>query len=253
MFSKAIVRQPSQSLVDGLTSAGLGKPDIAKALAQHQAYIQALQSCGLEVQVLDADDRYPDAVFIEDIALLTPYCAIITRPGAPSRRAETAILHDVLPMYFQHIETIQEPGTLEAGDIMMVDDHYYSGLTARTNAAGAEQLIGILQHYGMSGSTVAVKDMLHLKTGLAYLEQNKLLISQDFIADPTFKDFYQLQVPTEESYAANSIWVNGTVLLPAGYPQTKAMIEQAGYPTMALDVSEFRKLDGGLSCLSLRF
>jgi dimethylargininase len=127
------------------------------------------------------------------------------------------------------------------------------GISQRTNTQGAEQLIAFLEHNGMTGTRVPLKDMLHLKSGLSYLEQNHLLISGEFINHPAFADFKKIEVDPDESYAANSLWVNSTVLVPAGFPLTLAKIKQAGYQTLTLDVSEFRKLDGGLSCLSLRF
>lgn len=136
---------------------------------------------------------------------------------------------------------------------MMVDSHYYIGLSARTNLHGAQQLTSILEKYRMGASLVELKDMLHLKTGLAYLEKNNLLVAGEFFDHPQFQKFNLLPIETEENYAANCIWVNDHVLIPAGYPIAKETIERAGYSTIEVDVSEFRKLDGGLSCLSLRF
>jgi len=253
MFTKAIVRVPSKSMVDGLTSADLGVPDYELALSQHAAYIKALQTCGVEVEVLPADEQYPDSTFVEDVALLTAKCAIITRPGADSRRGETAVYPKILARHYTHIEQIQSPGTVEAGDIMMVGSHFYIGLSARTNENGAQQTIAHLEKYGMSGSMVTLKEVLHLKTGLAYLEQNNLLACGEFLTEPQFQSFNILEIDADESYAANCIWVNGTVIMPAGYPKARQTIKNAGYPIIELDVSEFRKLDGGLSCLSLRF
>jgi dimethylargininase len=253
MFTKAIVRKPSKSMVDGLTSADLGMPDYELALRQHAAYIKALQACGVKVEILAADEQYPDSTFVEDAALLTKECGIIMRPGAVSRRGETAVYPQILAPHYTHIEQIQSPGTIEAGDVMMVGSHFYIGLSARTNENGAQQLIACLEKYGMGGSMVAMKEMLHLKTGLAYLENNNLLACGEFLTEPQFQSFNILEIDADESYAANCIWVNGTVLMPAGYPKARKMVEKTGCPIIELDVSEFRKLDGGLSCLSLRF
>ena len=162
-------------------------------------------------------------------------------------------MKDVVARFFDDIEEIAAPGTLDAGDVMMVGDHYYVGLSERTNAAGAEQLIAILVGHGMSGSVVRLESVLHLKTGVGYLENGNLLACGEFLTRPEFQQFNLLEIDEDESYAANSLWVNGTVLVPMGYPKAKSLIEAAGYPTIAVDVSEFRKLDGGLSCLSLRF
>ena len=255
MFTRAIVRTPAPSLTEGLTSAQLGKPDYALALQQHAAYIAALQACGLAVTVLEPDPAYPDSCFVEDTAVLAERLAVITRPGAPSRQGEQQRVAQALRAFYrpEQIETLLPPGTLEGGDVMRVEDHFYIGLSARTNAEGARQLIAILEQHGYTGSTVQMQEMLHLKTGLAYLEHNRLLAAGEFIQHPLFALFRRIPIDPAEAYAANCIYINGTVLVPAGYPRTLAQIEAAGLPVLAVDTSEFRKLDGGLSCLSLRF
>ena len=253
MFTKAIVRIPCKNLVNGLTSANLGKPDYDFAIIQHQKYIQALKDCGLEVFTLEANENFPDSTFVEDTALLTPHCAIITNPGAPSRKGEILEMKKVLIGRYRNVEEIKDPGTLEAGDVMMVGSHYYIGLSERTNSLGANQLIAILNRYGMSGSAVTLEQGLHLKSGVSYLENNNLLVTTAFKNKPEFQKFNLIIVNEDESYAANSLWINGNVLVPKGFPKTKHKIEAAGYKTIEIDVSEFRKLDGGLSCLSLRF
>jgi dimethylargininase len=240
-------------MIEGLTSASLGRPDFLKAMEQHSEYVHALLSCGLEVMVLEADSQFPDSVFVEDVALCTSECAIVTNPGAQSRNGEKIKIRPVLESFYTQVESIEPPGSLDAGDVMMVGKHFYIGISQRTNTQGAEQLIEILERYGMTGSTVPLKEMLHLKSGLSYLEQNKLLISGEFMNHPAFEDFQKIEVDPDESNSANSLWVNSTVLVPTGFPRTLAKIKQAGYSTLTLDVSEFRKLDGGLSCLSLRF
>ena len=253
MFSRAIVRTPCRRMVDGITTANLGRPNYERAMEQHQRYVAALERCGLEVVVLAADVAFPDSTFVEDVALLTPNCAIITNPGAASRRGETAVLPQTLAPFYTHIEKIKSPGTVEAGDIMMVGSHFYIGLSERTNATGAAQMIAILTRYGMSGSTVEMSEMLHLKTGLAYLENNNLVAAGEFLSEPQFQKYNILAVDADELGAANCVWINDYVLVPAGFPQARKMIEAAGYQTIVIDVSEFQKLDGGLSCLSLRF
>ncbi len=253
MFKRAIVRRPGQSMVKGLTSFDLGKPSVELALLQHEAYVEALKTCGLGVVVLEADERYPDSTFVEDTALLTPTCAIITNPGALSRKGETGVIKEVLQDYYTNIEVVQEPGTVEGGDIMMVGSHFYIGLSDRTNEEGAKQVIAFLEKYGLSGSTLSVGDMLHLKSGIVYLEHNTVAATGDFLKVEEFQKFNILKIDEDESYAANCIWVNGNVLVAKNFPKTAKTIADAGYPTIELDVSEFRKLEGGLSCLSLRF
>jgi dimethylargininase len=253
MFTKAIVKIPCANMIAGLTSANLGSPDYLNALVQHQHYINALRECGLDVVILDEDEKYPDSTFVEDTALLTPNCAVITNPGAPSRKGEILEMKKVLVGLYGKVEEIKDPGTLEAGDVMMVGKHFYIGLSQRTNLSGASQLITILNTYGMTGSTVALEKVLHLKSGVSYIENNNLLITGEFIQKPEFQKFNLIIVDEEYNYAANSLWVNGSVLVPLGFPKIKMKIEQLGYKSIEVDVSEFRKLDGGLSCLSLRF
>ena len=253
MFSKAIVRKPGKNLINGLTNASLGIPDYHRAIEQHELYISALQTCGLKVIELAADEDFPDSTFVEDTALLTPKCAIITNPGAKSRRGEIIKMKEVIKEFYSDIHEIKSPGTVEAGDIMMVGDHYYIGLSQRTNQAGANQVINILNKYGMSGSMIKLEKVLHLKTCLAYLENNNLVACGEFLSNLEFQKFNLLEIPEKESYAANCIWINDKVLIPKGYPVSKQKILDEGYQIIEIDVSEFRKLDGGLSCLSLRF
>ena len=253
MFTNAIVRRPCAEMVNGITTATLGKPDFAKAQKQHELYITALQACGLKVHILEADSRFPDSTFIEDVAVCTPHCGIVTNPGALSRRGERDAMSIVLSGFYKNVHEITSPGTLDAGDVMMVGPDYYIGLSERTNDEGADQLIRILRKYNLNGITVKMDKMLHLKTGLSYLENNNLLISNQFINDQTFDKFNKILIDDNEAYSSNSLWLNGTVLVPKGYPRTLAKITNAGYKTVEVDTSEFRKLDGGLSCLSLRF
>jgi dimethylargininase len=240
-------------MVRGLTSANLGLPDYDKAVLQHKSYVSALERCGLDVFSMEADENFSDSVFVEDVALLTPEVAIITYPGAESRRGEILTIQSVLHHFYEMVERIIPPGQIEAGDIMKVGTHYYIGLSGRTNREGARQMINILNRYGMTGSTVILHDVLHLKTGLSYLENNNLLVAGDFSGHPDFIDFNVIPVSGHEAYAANSVWINGRVLVAEGFPQTRSNIAALGYEVIELDVSEFRKLDGGLSCLSLRF
>jgi dimethylargininase len=253
MFRIAIVRKPCTKFPEGITTAGLGKPDFKKALIQHQKYIDALKECGLEVKILEADEKFPDSTFVEDTAICTSKCAIITNPGAASRNGEKTVMKSVLKEYFNQIEEIKFPCTLDGGDVMKVENHFYIGISERTNKEGSSQLIGILNKYGYSGSVIELKNILHLKTGVSYLENNNLLVSGELINIKEFEKFNKIVISSEESYSANSLWINGKVLIPKRYPLTKEKIEMLGYRTIELDMSEFRKLDGGLSCLSLRF
>ncbi len=256
MFQNVIVKKPCSKITEGITSAPeLGKPDYELALKQHAAYIEALKSCGVKVTVLEADEQFPDSCFVEDTAVLTRKCAIITNPGAASRNREVEAMIPVIKNFYSEdcIEYIKAPGTLEGGDVMMVGDHFYVGRSARTNAEGIRQFIEILEKYGLSGSEVKLEKVLHLKTGVNYIENNNMLVAGEFIDKPDFAKYNKYVIPEDEAYAANCIWVNDHVLVPAHYPKTAKMIQDIGYDVITVDTSEYRKIDGGLSCLSLRF
>jgi dimethylargininase len=240
-------------MVHGLTTAGLGVPDYERALAQHDAYIAALERCGLAVTVLPPEEAFPDSTFVEDTALVTQAGAIITRPGAPSRRDETVSIAAALRRHFDRLDQIVAPGTVDAGDILAVGGHYFIGISGRTEVDGAAQMTRWLAARGMSAATVPLRAMLHLKSGVACLENNNLIVAGELRDRAEWSGFNTIPVDNEEGYAVNCLWLNGTVLVAAGFPKTKAAIERLGYPTIALDMSEFHKLDGGLSCLSLRF
>jgi dimethylargininase len=253
MFTNAVVKQPCQNLINGISSAHLGPPDFARACRQHDAYIQALETCGLSVTVLPPDEAFPDSTFIEDTCLVTEHCTVITRPGHPSRQGETRAVADAMHRFDRPVLEITAPGTLDAGDVMQVNRHFYVGLSGRTNEQGIRQLEKLLKPYGYTVSAVALTSVLHLKTGVSYLENNCLLAWGEFVSHPEFAGFTVLKVADSEAYAANSVWINDRVLVPAGFDKTQDLIAAHGYDTMAVDVSEFQKLDGGLSCLSLRF
>ena len=253
MFTKAIVRTPGRSLISGLTGAELGPPDYEKALEQHRQYIAALERCGLEVLILEADEAYPDSTFVEDVAILTPRCAIITRTAAASRRGETVSILPVLEDFYSSIERIKPPATLDGGDVMQIDQHFYIGLSARTNRAGSDQLIEILQRYGLTGSVVPVTEFLHLKTGVTQVAEKTLLAAGEFIANPEFSDFRILPVAAEENGGANCIRINDKILIAAGFKDVRTLLSVEGAEVLEVDISEYAKLDGGLTCLSLRF
>ena len=253
MFKNAIVRLPSRSIKDGLTSAQLGMPDFETADEQHKKYTATLKDLGLSVRILQEDNSFPDSTFIEDVAVCSPGWAVITNPGAPTRSGETTGIREILKEYFTDISNIQSPGTLEGGDVMKAGSHYYIGISKRTNNEGADQLIRILRRHGLKGEKVELRTILHLKSGTSYLENDILLVTGEIAENKIFKHFNRIRVDDSECYAANSLWINGKVLIPEGFQRTREKIEKAGYETIALDVSEFRKVDGGLSCLSLRF
>jgi len=256
-IAQAIVRAPAPNLAAGIASAvGGGDPDVAAALQQHERYCETLRNCGLQLTRLAADATHPDSTFIEDTAVLTAEAAIITRPGAPSRMGETAAALELLRGIFPTVGEIKEPGTVDGGDVCEVDGDFFIGVSGRTNAEGARQLAALLRELGHNSVTVdirASKSLLHLKTGLSYLGDGVFVVSRDVVLDVALKDYDLIKVEPAESYAANCIRVNDHVLIAAGYPLLLATLEARGYRVATLAMSEFRKMDGGLSCLSLRF
>lgn len=256
MFQHVIVKRPCAAMINGITEhPELGTPDYEKALKQHDAYISTLVSLGVDATVLPADEAYPDSCFVEDPAILTEHCAVITRPGALSRRGETEAIEKVLARFYpaDKIFHITEPGTIEGGDVMKAGDNFYVGLSDRTNEEGVRQLAAILEPFGYKVQGVPLTEVLHLKTGVVYLEGNTLLAAGEFLTKPIFEGYTKIEVPADEAYAANCIWFNGKVIVPMGFPKVLASLQAAGYDTVLCDTSEYRKIDGGLSCLSLRF
>jgi dimethylargininase len=253
MFHQAIARRPGPDFALGLTTAtGEAPPDYPRFLVQHAAYLDVLRSLGLAVEVLDPLPGFPDAHFVEDVAVVTPEVAVLTRPGAPSRRGEAEPMAPVLARY-RELVRIPEPGTLDGGDVLMVGRHVFVGLSDRTNPAGAKSLGAILERHGYTWSPVPVGAGLHLKSSVTWAGEDMLILAEGFRRRPEFAGYRQIVVDAAETYAANTLWINGHLLTPAGYPRLRARLEHLGLPVHELDTSEARKMDGGLTCLSLRF
>lgn len=253
MFKNVIVKKPGKSYVNGLTTSDLGEPNYDKLLVQHEAYIEALKQCKVTVKELPASEDFPDSTFVEDTAVLTPDFAVITNPGAPSRNAEIQEMEPVLKEFYTDIRYIKAPGTLDGGDVLQIDDHFYIGISARTNETGATQLKKILESRGYKATIVPLKEFFHLKTGVAYLGNNLIVAAREFIDHPDFTQYDKIIVSDENEYSANCIRVNDYVIIPKGYPETKKQMNDRGYQTIEVEMTEFQKHDGGLSCLSLRF
>lgn len=251
-FSRAICRLPAKTFAAGLTTAGLGMPDYTLMCAQHRAYVAALESSGLLVETLEPLPAYPDAHFVEDVAVVTPEIAIITRPGARARRGEEQHIRATLARY-RPLVFIEEPGTLDGGDVLQIGDDFFVGLSARTNAAGAEQLAHFLAPFGYTCTAVPLGKSLHLKSDVNYIGRNTLLVTEAWAGAPAFAAYEKLVVPANEAYAANTLLVNSRLHSPRGFAETHHLLRAAGFEVVVLDASEARKMDGGLSCLSLRF
>jgi len=250
-FTRAICRTPGPTLAAGLTTSDLGAPDLDLALAQHEAYVDALRTLGLDVTVLEPLPDFPDAHFVEDTAIVLPEVAVIALPGHPSRRGETGPMAAVLETH-RPLARIEPPGALDGGDVLLVGRQLFVGLSARTNRAGADQLAAIARAHGYDCTAVPVPDGLHLKSSVNELG-HELLVTQGFAGDERLADQRKVLVPAGEEYAANTLRINHTLLTPAGFPGTRAALDRTGMPIVELALSEMQKLDGGLTCLSLRF
>lgn len=252
MFTKAITRLPSEEMVNGITSQDMGKPEFELALVQHEEYVAALRSLDLEVIVLDSEPGYPDCCFVEDTAVVCEDFAIIAPLGAPSRQGEQRTIEPVL-REFRPLERVEKPATFEGGDVLQVGKTFFIGVTDRTNEAGAEAFCGIAQKYGYDCHAIPCGPNLHFKTDVNYIGNNTVLVSSFFDDSPYLAGFDRIVVDDNEAYARNCLYVNGTVIVPAGFPKTLAKVKATGVSTIVLNMSEFMKLDGGLTCLSLRF
>ncbi|MBX9927831.1 MAG: hypothetical protein K2X99_02870 [Gemmatimonadaceae bacterium] len=256
-FTHAIVRPPARSFADGLTTASLGAPDVDRALEQHAAYCRALEQHGCTLTVLPADDAHPDSTFVEDTVLVLPgRGAILTRPGAPSREGEVTAMLAPIAAHFSDIATINAPGTLDAGDVCEAEALVLIGISHRTNDEGARQLAAWLSTYGIASRTIDIRDVpgiLHLKSGLVALDRRVAVAIDALATHPALHDFEVIRVAPSENYAANCVRVNDVVFVAEGFPILHDTLRARGYTLVPLAMQEFEKMDGGLSCLSVRF
>jgi dimethylargininase len=252
MFTRALLRTPGPDFAHGLTTANLGQPDYARLLEQHAAYARTLEGLNLTLEILPPLPGLPDAYFVEDVAVVVPEVAVITRPGALARRDEAPHIEAALAKH-RPLAPITAPGTLDGGDILIVDRTVFIGLSDRTNAEGAAQLARILGAHGYTARTVPVAEGLHFKSSVTHVGGKDLLVSTAFAGRPEFEGFTCHVVDEDETYACNTLLVNGTLITPKGFPKTLARLKALGRPIVELDMSEGRKMDGGLTCMSLRY
>jgi len=250
-FSHALCRRPCPDLGAGQTTSPEGQPSFELALEQHAGYVALLESLGLKVSVLDAEAGYPDAHFVEDTAVVTPHVAVITRPGHENRRGEEVTIAPHLSPH-RPLVHITAPGTLDGGDVLMVGNHFFVGLSERTNQEGADQLGRTLEQHGHTWQAVPVGAGLHLKSGVNEVGEI-LLVTEAFSKREEFREFPQIVVHVNEQYAANTLRINDHLITPEGYPRTRELLQKTGLTIHELPLSEMRKMDGGLTCLSLRF
>jgi dimethylargininase len=226
--------------------------DTALARTQHAAYQHALHGLGCEVISLAAETSLPDAVFVEDTALVFDEVAVITRPGAMSRRAETGAVAEALRVY-RPLLHIDEPATLDGGDVLRIGRCVYVGSSARSNADGIAQLRRLLAPNGYSVQAVAVRDCLHLKSAVTQVARDTVLINPAWVDAAVFAGYRQIEVDPTEPHAANALLIGDALIYPTNFPRTRERLENAGIRVIAVDVGELQKAEGAVTCCSLLF
>jgi dimethylargininase len=254
-FTHAITRRPSPRITAGLRAVDTGTPDLAAMLADQSAYIAALQATGATVITLDPLPAFPDSVFVEDTALCLPEGAVLMRPGAPSRRGEVAEIAPALRALYTDLQAITgEDSFIEGGDILVTETEILVGRSARTNAAGIADLARLLAPWGYALREVHTPPgVLHFKTDCSLMDGETILATDRLAASGAFAGYRVIPVAAGEEAAANAIRFNDAVLFPAGFPRTRDRLVAAGFAVTEIGNAEGAKLDGGMSCLSLRF
>lgn len=249
----AITRPVSSSINNcELTFHRRQQIDAVKAAHQHQAYEEALKELGVQVISLREEPDLPDAVFVEDPAVVVDEVAVITLIGAASRRGETESLARALAQY-KPLKFMRPPAMLDGGDVMRIDRALYVGATSRTNADGITQLGQILAPFGYRVKAIKVTDCLHMKSGCSYIGRNSILINRSWVDATEFEGFELIDVAATEPAAANALLIEDVVIIPASFPETIATLENRGFKVRAIDVSELQKAEGGVTCTSLIF
>lgn len=226
--------------------------DYELAAWQHRNYCQTLRSAGLDVMELDVNSDYPDSVFIEDTAVVMDELAIIARPGVQNRCGETAGIEPELRKY-RIIKKIKAPGTLEGGDVMMMNRDIFIGITSRTNLAGIEQFRKFVMPFGYRVHAVEVNHCLHLKSACTPLDEKTILANTRLISRVSFNGYKIIPVSKDEPAAANCLNLNQTIYLAANFPKTVDILRSHGYTVETIDISELRKAEGALTCSSIIF
>ncbi len=253
-FKHAITREPGQSVVAGLRAVRAADPDPELFKREHRAYIRSLEAAGLEVTMLPPLEDFSDSVFVEDTAVCTAGIAVVLRPGAPSRRGEAKAIQPFLSKTFKDVVTLPGEGFVDGGDVLLAEEEAFIGLSHRTDRAGFEALSAVLAELGYRPRNVATPaDILHFKTDCGLLDAETIFATKRLAETRCFDGYRLILAPDGEEAAANLIRVNDVVLISRGYPKTEALLQDAGYDVRTIPTSQAALVDGGLSCLSLRF
>ena len=247
---RALVREPGSTFSRCISTHPMRHTvDVARAREQHAAYVATLEELGLEVLRLPRDDSLPDSCFVEDTAVVHGTRALLCLPAEAGRRGEVESVRSVLSGHLE-VADAKAPATIEGGDVLHLQDRLVCGLTRRTNEAGAEQLADWLE---VRVDTVRDPSIMHLKSYVSHIDRERVLVTRGFAGAPALDGLHKLVVPDGEEYAANALSVNGAVVMPRGYPKTKALLERSGVEVTALEMTEFPKCDGAMTCLSILF
>ena len=252
-FTDAIVRRPGASVVHGLRAGTEPGPELAALMAEWAGYVEALRQAGLTVQELEPQENFPDAIFVEDPALVFAECAILLRPGAPSRAAEAELLRPVLRDRFPEVLE-QTTGHADGGDVLVMPDRAYIGLSARTDVTGASALQALLAQLGIAAEIAATPaEVLHLKTASSVIDEETVLATAPLVASGIFANYRVLEVPHGEEGGANVLRLRDHVLVGADYPRLIELLDNRGAKVIPLPNSEIAKIDAGFTCMSLRW
>jgi dimethylargininase len=252
-FDSALVRQPAQSVIHGLTSQTGPRPVFAAIAREHSEYVRALEECGLSVEILPPLEDYPDSIFVEDPALVFGDAAILLRPGAPTRLGEATEMDLALSRRFDRVLRMKD-GFADGGDMLLTPECLLIGVSTRTDQAGAAELSGLLQQLGIRSRLVNTPaGTLHLKSDCSLIAPDCIICTASLGASGIFDDYRKRVVPDTEKRAANSLRLNDTILVGEEFPVTIDLLERDGYRVRSLPVTGIGKLDAGLSCMSLRW
>ncbi len=253
-FDAAIVRLPSKSVIGGLRAGDGGDPAYPGVCAEHEAYVAALGEAGVAVTTLGALEAYPDAMFVEDPALVFCEGAILLRPGALSRAGEVSEIAGVLRDQFTTVLELPGEGFVEGGDVLTTPEKVMIGLSSRTNRAGASALQKLLAEFGRASDIVETPaDVLHFKTDCSLLDQETVLATERLARSGVFDGFDVVLTPEGEEAAANALRVHDVVMVGADFPRTIELLDRRGFHVAPLKTTEIGKIDAGLSCMSLRW
>ena len=238
----------------GIRSGDGPDPDFAALLAEHADYVVALRTAGLAVTELPPLEAFPDALFVEDVALTFPAGAILLRPGAATRAGEVAHIAAALHDHHDVVLAMTGPGHVDGGDVLRLADRVLIGLSGRTDRAGAEELIALLAQLGQRGAIAETPPgVLHFKTGCSLIDECTIFALPEMIGLPAFAGLTVVPVPDGETKAANKLRINDVALIGANFPKSRAIIKSLGIKTVALPVEQIGRIDAGLSCMSLRW